>query len=221
MVGSRTYAVTLTGETPLLLHNGAFDWDPIIAKWRKDPANKALQAKGDDRSPAWTWISRLYTGGGKVVMDADNLMTVLREGGARLSTGKGTKTFKAQTQSGLVVDQLFWPLLVNGQEIPYAPIEALIAENDYEKHCEAVQQMGFTLFAKRAQVKMSKNIRVRPRFDNWSIAGTITVFDDQITTEVLAEILTQAGRYSGIGDWRPSSKTPGSYGRFSSEIKQV
>jgi hypothetical protein len=41
-------------------------------------------------------------------------------------------------------------------------------------------------------------------------AGTLTEFDDTITATVLQNILTAAGRYCGICDWRPSSpKSPG------------
>ena len=45
------------------------------------------------------------------------------------------------------------------------------------------------------------------------------MIDDQITTDVLRSILEYAGRYKGLGDWRPSSKTPGPYGTFTAEIK--
>jgi len=65
-------------------------------------------------------------------------------------------------------------------------------------------------------------VRVRPRFDNWSCGGTVTVFDDMITTDVLKNILTFAGTYAGLGDWRPSSpKSPGPFGKFTAEVKQV
>ena len=55
----------------------------------------------------------------------------------------------------------------------------------------------------------------------WSVNGTITAFDDTITTVVLSNILTAAGRYAGLCDWRPSSpKSPGPWGTFTSVIKE-
>jgi hypothetical protein len=55
-------------------------------------------------------------------------------------------------------------------------------------------------------------------FFNWSAHGTLTIQDDQITQEVLTDILTSAGTYKGLCDWRPGSKTPGTYGTFSAKV---
>jgi hypothetical protein len=216
----KTYHVELIGETPLLMHHDNLKWGETMKAWETDPANKPISIKGDDRSPAWRWIGSLYVENGVVVIPADNLMTVLREGGARTPTGKGSKTFKAQTQSGLVVDQSFWPLIIGGKPIPYDPIKQLINEPEFGLHELQVQEIGFNLFVKRAKIGNNKHVRVRPRFNEWSCAGTITVFDEMITREILTTILTFAGRYSGLGDWRPSSpKSPGPYGKFTVKIK--
>lgn len=219
---ARTYQVELTGETPLLMHHDNLSWAETMKKWGSDPGNRSGSVAGDDRSPAWRWIGNLYVEGKRVVIPSDNLMTMLREGGKRCPTGKGQTTFKAQTQSGIVVDQSSWPVLVNGQQIPFDPIKALINEADFEKHETTATGMGFALFVKRAKIGAAKHVRVRPRFDTWSISGTVTVLDDAITTDVLKNILTFAGTYSGIGDWRPSSgKSPGSFGKFTSTVTQA
>ena len=81
--------------------------------------------------------------------------------------------------------------------------------------------MGFSLFVKRARIGQSKHIRVRPRFDNWAAQGELLVTDEQITENILRDILEMAGKYKGLGDWRPSSKTPGFYGTFNAEVKRV
>jgi hypothetical protein len=128
---------------------------------------------------------------------------------------------KAQTQSGIICDKIGWPLLVDGSEIKTAAIMALKNDNDFEKHIELSKLLGFELFVKRARIGTSKHIRVRPRFKNWSASGTLTVVDQQITKEMLQTILTFAGSYCGIGDWRPSSPTPGQFGRFIAEVKEI
>lgn len=221
-MGARTYEVVLTGETPLLMHNDNLAWAEVMKKWGLDPANKKTSVAGDDRSPAWRWIGNLYTDKGKVVIPADNMMTVLREGGKKCPTGKGQQTFKSQTQSGIVVDQSSWPVIVGGAEVPYAPIKALIENPEFEEHEKVAESLGFALFVKRAKIGAAKHVRVRPRFDVWACGGTLTVFDDQITTDVLRNILTIAGAYCGLGDWRPSSpKAPGPYGKFTVELKEV
>jgi hypothetical protein len=216
------YLVTLTGTTPLLTHKDHIEWAEYMDKWRLDPANKKLSVPGDDRTPAWRWIGHAYIEGGKVVIPSDNLMTTMREGGSKIQTGKGMETYKRLTQSGIVVDQIAWPLLVNGNEIPYQPIKDLIDNNDFEYHQKVAESLGFELFVKRAKIGAAKHIRVRPRFEGWSTSGTMTVLDDSIKTDTLRTILTFAGIYCGIGDWRPSSpKSPGSFGKFTVSLKEI
>lgn len=221
---ARQYSVSMTGVTPLLLHNDNILWSEVMRKWGLDPANKRGSVAGDDRSPAFRWFGCLYIEGGNVVIPADNLMTVLREGGKRCPTGKGQSTFKAQTQSGIVIDQSSWPIEVNGHTVPASPLEQLAAsqELDFAKHEECAKGLGFELFVKRAKVGAAKHVRVRPLFRNWVLQGSLTVFDEQITTEVLKNILTFSGAYAGLGDWRPSSpKSPGSFGKFTATVSEL
>ena len=218
----KRYEVKLTGETPLLMHHDNLKFERVLTQWKLDPATKKLSVAGDDRTPAFRWIGYLYVEGNLVVIPADNLMTVLREGGTKVNTGQGQKTFKAQTQSGIVVDQVAWPLLVNGAAIPYEPIKKLVEQPNFEEHQKAVEVMGFELFVKRAKIGAAKHVRVRPRFDNWSTTGTVTVLDEMITGQILQTILTVAGAYCGICDWRPSSpKAPGSFGKFTAEVTEI
>jgi hypothetical protein len=50
----------------------------------------------------------------------------------------------------------------------------------------------------------------------------LTVLDDMISTDVLANILTFAGAYAGLGDWRSSSpKSPGNFGKFTVEAEEI
>lgn len=51
----------------------------------------------------------------------------------------------------------------------------------------------------------------RPKFDNWGLKFEIMATDD-IPEDKLAAILEEAGRFVGIGDWRPQKK--GMYGKF-------
>jgi hypothetical protein len=216
----RQYRVVITGVTPLLMHFDNLDWADYMKRWQTDPANSKGSVKGDDRSPAWTWLGSVYSEAGLVVIPADNLMTVLREGGKRCPTGKGQSTFKAQSQSGIVVNESAWPLEVAGNRIPMKDLLALKAETDFEAHKACAEALGFDLFVKRAKIGTSKHVRVRPRFDEWTAAGTLTVFDDMITTDVLQNILTFAGAYAGLGDWRPSApKSPGPWGKFTATVR--
>lgn len=54
-------------------------------------------------------------------------------------------------------------------------------------------------------------MRYRPILKEWSLLFTIT-FEEEISPDVLKEALEIAGRYVGIGDWRPEKK--GKFGKF-------
>jgi hypothetical protein len=218
----KTYEVTLTGSSPLLHHYDNIEWADGMARWREDPANKGKSKAGDDRSPAHTWIGGLYHDGEHLVIPQDNVMSMLKEAGAQVVVpgAKHGKTFKAQTQSGLLIEELFWPLIVDGKPIPFAPISALTEEPEFDQHQEAAKAMGFSLFVKRARIGQSKHIRVRARFDRWTVSGRVGVLDDQLAKS-LTEIFAIGGRYKGLCDWRPSSRSPGPFGRFSATVREV
>jgi len=52
----------------------------------------------------------------------------------------------------------------------------------------------------------------RPRFDEWSCEFELIIDTDEIPEEILNQIITHAGSYVGVGDWRPAKK--GKYGKF-------
>jgi hypothetical protein len=219
---ARTYAVRLVGETPLLMHKDNIAHAEQVKLWSKDPANKKTSVAGDDRTPPWTWTGYVYENGGLIVIDADNIMACLRDGGKKCPSPTGKGSMKAITQSGIMCNELGWPLLVNGEMIETDWIAKLKEEEEFSKHEEAAREHGFCLFVKRARVGTSKHVRVRARFDKWEASGTLTVLDSQITTAALKNVLMYGGCYCGLGDWRPGSpQSPGQFGRFSAEVKEV
>ncbi|HWB15959.1 MAG TPA: hypothetical protein VG538_06080 [Vicinamibacterales bacterium] len=216
----RSYTVTLMGKMPLLMHADNIEWADEMDAWKNDPANKKGSKAGDDRSPAFRWIGSLYHDGQHVAIPSDNLMRSFMEGAAMVPVpgGKNGKTFKSQSQSGMLIDGTHWPLMVDGQPILVAPILALKGEKQFEAHQKAVEKAGFSLHVKRAKVGQNKHVRVRPIFQAWSARGVVHVWDEQITDDVLVQIVTQAGLYKGLGDWRPGGKTPGPFGMFTASI---
>lgn len=218
----RTYSITLTGTTPLIMHSDNIEWADRMDQWRENLENNTDTKKGDDRRPGFRWLGALYHDGSKIVIPGGNIMRCIMEGGTMVPVpgGRSGKTFKAQTQSGCQVSGECWPLLVNGKEIPIVSLLALSDESDFSKHKAAVTDLGFELFVKRAKIGQAKHVRVRPRFYDWSTVGDLIVFDKQITTEIIDRILGFAGRYKGLCDWRPGGRTPGQYGMFTAEITE-
>jgi hypothetical protein len=216
------FKVTITGVTPLLHHGDDVKWRDNIKRLLMEPEHAKNSVKGDDRSPAFTWIGNLYRYAGKAVVPADNLMTMLREGGKKCPTGNKSETFGRLTQSGLVVDQAAWPITVNGAVVDVSGIESLMDVADFEAHEAWATARGFELFVKAAKIGKAKHVRVRPRFNIWEASGTVTVFEPKITQTAFQRILDVAGQYCGIGDWRPSAPTaPGQFGRFTAKVARA
>jgi hypothetical protein len=218
----REYEIEIIGRTPLLMHQDNIEWADFMDEWKSDPNNKKISKAGDDRSPAWRWLGCVYHDGNVVGLPQANIMRSLMEGGVMVPVpgGKSGKTFKAQTQSGMMSVDAFWPLTTNaGVTIQWGDIESLKDEQSFKDHKLLVRELGFDLLAKRAKIGQSKHIRVRPIFDaGWRLHGKLAVWDEQITQDALARILDCAGQYKGLGDWRPGGKTPGPYGMFGAKI---
>ena len=53
---------------------------------------------------------------------------------------------------------------------------------------------------------------VRPKFPTWAFDVTVEVNLDQVAIEKVQELFNAAGRFSGLGDFRPSKRGP--FGRF-------
>ena len=54
-------------------------------------------------------------------------------------------------------------------------------------------------------------VRFRPKFNDWKLRFSI-ISEDEIPGAVIKEALEIAGKFSGIGDWRPQKK--GKFGKF-------
>ncbi len=212
------YSFTLTGASPLFIHADNVLASDELTRWRKDPANKSISVAGDDRSPAWTWQTYLYSDGKHIAMLADAIMVALRFAGAKM-TMKKQESFKAATQSGILINEDHLPILGPKGAVLISTIDKL-KNKPFDQMMAEVEKLGFRLDVRRAVVGTSKHVRVRPRFDSWSLRGTLEVTEPAITPEVLAQLFEIAGARSGIGDWRPSAKSSGPYGRFTAELKR-
>ena len=222
-IAIRKYEITLTGKTPLLMHQDSIEWADYMDRWKLDPKNKKFSKAGDDRSPSFRWIGSLYHDGKHVALPQDMIMRCIMEGGTLVLVpgGRMGKTFKAQTQSGMMCETPFLSFFTAGKQIQMTDIHPLMDEPEFKMHADAAEALGFSLWAKRARIGANKHIRIRPRFDDWSVIGNLTVFDKQITEDVLLDILESAGRLKGLGDWRPSSRTPGPFGTFDARMKEI
>lgn len=213
----KQYQITLQGLTPLLMHKDNLMFSEKINEWRHEPENKAHIVPGDDRTPPWTWIGYIYHDGDNIGVDSDNIMTMLREGGSKVLTGKRQETYKKHTQSGIMLDQQQFDLYVNNCLIGMEEIRNLVGDLKFKNHIDLAEDLGFELLVKRAKIGKAKHVRVRPMFRSWELRGSLTVLDEELTGlthGVLETVLNQAGALCGLCDWRPSSPSSGTFGKF-------
>ena len=64
------------------------------------------------------------------------------------------------------------------------------------------------IFSCPVVIQRQRIIRSRPMFNKWKLEFEIEIFNENIDTKTLKEIFVYAGRFIGIGDYRPR------YGRF-------
>lgn len=217
----RTVLVELKGKMPLLMHADNIEWADQMEEWKNDPDNKGKSKAGDDRTPAYRWMGCLNYDDpetGHVTIPAEYIMRCLMAGGASVPVGKGKKTFKEQSQSGIISAEFHWCFFIRGKRIPMLEIRKL-TDLTFKEQEEAVRDLGFRLFVKRVGLQGKKHIRVRPQFHNWTASGELMIIDEMITDKVLQSILDIAGRLKGLGDWRPSAPhCPGPFGTFEATI---
>lgn len=226
-VGVRQYRFVLTGASALLMHQDNIEGGELVREWQKDPANKGVSVPGDDRSPGWAWMTYLYHDGSHVAMPAANISVALRQAGSRMILQR-QKTFKEISQSGMCIDTEYCKFTCNGEQIPVGKIDKLRDKpfKDQADGFRSIIPQGksasplLQLYVKRATIGRAKHVRVRPRFNAWTVEGTVTVYAQELTTDVLQKMFGISGQV-GLGDWRPGCKTPGPYGRFTAVVEEL
>jgi hypothetical protein len=98
--------------------------------------------------------------------------------------GKRKKTYKDLVRTCVLIDP---------QAVPHVHQEWTVENNG----------LGRPVIVNRARV-----MRYRPQFDRWALEFTLTITDQELPSSVVLEILQDAGRRVGIGDYRPK------FGRF-------
>jgi hypothetical protein len=152
---------------------------------------KESSADYEDR----TWADRLHVNeDGFVFIPPMAFKNALSEAAKFLSVqipGKGKATYTKHFEAGvLVIDPLVLP----------------VKKSDVVRESYFVPADGRRGSGKR----VTKHF---PAIPHWSGAVTIHVLDETITQSVLREHLEQAGKFIGIGRFRPRNN--GFYGRFS------
>ena len=215
MVEASKFQFTLYGLTPLLLHADSVSAAEEVREWRLSPENRAAPA-GDDRYPPWTWQSYVYSDGQHLALPQMNILAGLRVAGAQVRL-QGRKSLRQLSQSAIVPDSDYAQLFIDGKKIPISLLEGFKHES-FADQVRKARELGIELMAVRARVGQAKHVRVRPCIYKWQVQGTVTVYSRELTRDRMQQLFDLAGD-AGLGDWRPSCRTPGPYGRFRAEVE--
>jgi hypothetical protein len=154
------------------------------------------EKEGDDDYAKRTWRSHLHTDkAGNVFIPPTAFKNCLSEAAKYLGIqikGKGKSTYTKHFEAGVMVTE---------------PVMLGITANQAEMEALFLPSNGVRGNGKRV---MKYYPVINPP---WNVTVKFEILDDTITEDVFREHLEQAGKYIGIGRFRPRNN--GFYGRFS------
>ena len=140
--------------------------------------DKPKLRRGEHLDPKVEAESYLYKDSdGNIVIPSVNIKACIRDAGRNYRIRGRRSTFAAMIRAGLDIRPYpYVPLIHNGWVVDIRPVV----------------------------VQRSRILRARPRFDKWALEFKIINHDPTIIhKETLEKILIDAGRYYGLGDFRP------------------
>ncbi|MDE2106120.1 MAG: hypothetical protein KGL39_53350 [Patescibacteria group bacterium] len=189
--GATKVRIEITGETPLLMHNGRLS-NPLDPHARQMKAISGKRKKTDDDLQL---LSDMEFEGGLywddeigVYMPTINVEMTMVEGARRSKEGKNV-------ERGAIAIGEKVPLVYSGPR----DLKGLTADPNYR-------------LTVPARVGQSRVPRTRPIFRSWSLSVDLLVDESNLNPSDMQRIADRAGSDVGLGDWRPR------YGRFSAAV---
>lgn len=172
----KTYKVTITGTSPLLMNRPS----ALIGDISKERTQKEV-------SPEEQAKLKIYEIDGKLYQPETHIK------GALVEAGKTQK-------------------VVGGGKSTYSKIVGYAVEiNPFEIVHKKQKWSVYSVLAVNPSTK-GRNLLHRPILKEWELDFDVVFDEEQISASVLKEIFDKAGRFVGIGDWRPAKK--GRFGKF-------
>jgi hypothetical protein len=151
---------------------------PLLLHAPTGLGDKPKLRRGEHLDPKTEAESYLYKNEkGEICVPSVNIKACIREAGRNYRISGRRTTFAAMIRAGLDVKPFpYVPLIHNGLQVDVRPVV----------------------------VQRSRILRARPRFDEWSLKFQIVNQDPTVIhMDTVKKILTDAGKYYGLGDFRP------------------
>ena len=178
-------AISVEGNTPLICNR----FTDEAAQTATD-GSRGSSAGADRGTPLEIAKSKLYLGlNGEPMIPQPNLLRCLVEGGRFTKIGRAQVTTSKSSQMYACLD-------VQGAEIP------IIHAQPWKVDTRAV----------RIPSTGGRILSHRPMFDDWRLDFYVDLDTSMIGEKLFRQIVDDAGKRVGLGDFRPQCKGP--YGRF-------
>lgn len=184
----KTYAVRLDGITPLMQNR--MTEESILDLMAPKGAKKKVKGYGTPRQEAERKV--IYGKGGTCMFQTEGIVQAFKYSAGEFKQGGSKKSYKTVAAS------------------IFTPVEELIPI----KTKAGKEVTDFEVDVRRGNNFQAGAIAVcRPRFDDWSLDFHVEVDTDMIDESLVIQILSEAGRRSGLGSFRVSCG--GRFGKFS------
>ena len=166
----------------------------------KHVAEEKKSSETHDQREERLWRDKVHVdASGNVVLQPFALKNALESAAKRLGRpvpGMGKSTFSKLFRQGILCVDLVQIFKADGKPLKIGDVEPrrLFVPSD----------------GRRGSGK--RVFRIFPSISNWQGTGTLTVFDDKITPDILMEHLGESGRFIGLGSMRVENG--GICGRF-------
>ena len=206
----RRFNVDVTGTSALLLSNNSCS-DPLSDASKTKKYFTSKRTKSDDDHRNLRVIDWVYSGYWK------------KPGEVIIDKTENSVDFKG-FENLIMPSQNFQRCLMEGAKAFKLGKEvnrALIVENEgdlvYDGPTTAkklLQHARFVLTSPVVRMKVT-NWVTRLIIPEWSTQYQVTVDDERSSVDDLTRIMDTAGRFEGLGTWRPK------YGRFTAQLKEI
>lgn len=182
------FNITIKGVTPYMQHR--MD-DQKLEEWEKN-RKKIIEREGVNHEDAVRANFHSYVDeNGNFFLPGEHLRTSLINAGSFMKSKVGN----ARKSMKNIVAAMF---IVTPEKISLPPFDEIDKRSAVNKNVKA------------------RIIAIRPKWrEGWTATFTLLIDDETMTTETVKELLSYAGKYVGIGSYRPTNN--GYFGRFKVE----
>lgn len=179
-------SVTIDGVSPLL-QNSIDKANPL------HPKTKALKALTSKRKKTeedheeimrLEWLAGMYVDEKGPYVPSEWIESMIRDGAKKNKLGK-------TVTSALLTESDRFHIIYSGP-----------------KNTDKMWASGKFFDYRAVTVQRAKNMRARPRFDDWSLSFEVLVNPNELEPDQVRQALDNAGMLVGLGDYRPK------FGRF-------